>query len=121
MRASAPILIVMTVLAAFACGGGTPTGVAGQVTQLQQVAGSDGQGWYVNNPLPNPDAVRALDRNGRPVRGVVITWAVTSGGGSVSQAVDTTDSSGHAQTTHTLGPTAHTQTVSATGNVSGVP
>jgi len=121
MKTSATLLTMMTGLATLACGGGTSsTGPAGPVTQIRKVTTTDNQGWYVNNPLPRPDSINALDGNGRPVKGVVINWTVTSGGGSVSAAVDTTDSLGQAQNTFTLGPTAHIQTISAATTVPGV-
>ncbi len=46
--------------------------------------------------------------------GVTVNWAVTSGGGSVSPAQNTSGSNGVASATFTLGPTVGTQTATAT-------
>jgi hypothetical protein len=50
--------------------------------------------------------VRALiqDARGTPLNGVRVTWTVTGGGGSVTTAISTTDPSGIASTSWTLGP-----------------
>jgi hypothetical protein len=49
--------------------------------------------------------------------GVLVTWSVTAGGGSVSPTTRTSDAGGIAKTRRTLGPNAGTQT--ARGTVSG--
>ena len=87
-------------------------------TQLIK-SGGDQQAWYFNNPLPQPYMVTARDENDDPVSGVVVTWSVASGGGSVDPAQVGTDSSGLALATHTLGPAAMSQSVTA--GVPGVP
>ncbi len=87
-------------------------------TQLVK-SGGDQQAWYFNNPLPTPYAVTARDENDDPVPGVVVTWSVASGGGSVDPAQVGTDSSGLALATHTLGPAATSQSVTA--GVPGLP
>jgi plastocyanin len=69
--------------------------------------------------LPVAYTVVARDANGRGVPGVSVTWAVTSGGGSVAPATNVTDGDGVASATHTLGPSASTQSVTA--SVSGLP
>lgn len=120
MKTSTLFVTALAGWAAIACGGSSSTGPAGQVTHLQKTPATDNQGWYVNNQLPLPDSLTALDGNDRPVKGVAINWTVIAGGGSVSTAVDTTDSLGHAFSTLTLGPTAHVQTVSAATTVAGV-
>ena len=87
-------------------------------TQLVK-SGGDQQAWYFNNPLSTPYAVTARSENDDPVPGVVVTWSVASGGGSVDPPQVGTDSSGLAQATHTLGPTAMSQSVTA--GVPGLP
>ncbi len=77
------------------------------------VSGGDAQNWFFNNPLPGPLSVTVVDASGRAVRGVVVTWSVTSGGGAVSPLQSTTDVSGVASTTDSLG-SATRQTVNAT-------
>ena len=81
-------------------------------------SGGDGQNWYFNNPLPTPLRVTVVDLSGRPVPGVVVMWAVSSGSGAVSPVQSTTDASGEASTTDSVG-SATIQRVSAT--VTGVP
>lgn len=109
------------VLAA-ACGGGGggATAPAGPPTQFVK-NGGDGQSWYFNNPLPTAYGVRALDASNRAVRGVIVSWAVTSGGGSITPTVDTTDATGVASSVQTLGSSASTQTATATPDVAGLP
>ena len=68
----------------------------GVATQL--VKSGDGQTWYVNNPLPALLSVTARDANACPVPGVVVDWTIQTGGGGVSAAQSTTNSSGVAST-----------------------
>jgi len=97
-------------LLALACGGGTqPPGPPAELV----ITGGDAQSWYFNNPLPKPLSVTALDASGRAVPGVVITWAVTRGDGGVNPGQSTTDASGVAETTDSVGSST-IQTVSAT-------
>jgi plastocyanin len=108
---------VMTLLAAvsaWACSGNS-TQPPGPPTDLV-ISGGDGQNWYYNNPLPTPLSVTALDVDGRAVPGVVVTWSVASGGGAVSPLQSTTNASGIATTTDSIGSpaTSTRQTVNAT-------
>src|SRR2546426_4238054 len=77
------------------------------------ISGGNGQNWYFNNPLPTPLSVTALDVDGLPVSGVVVTWSLTSGAGAVSPAQSTTDANGIATTIDSIGSST-LQTVSAT-------
>src|SRR5690349_12403706 len=96
-----------------ACGGdqgsgGTGPCTPGAATQLVK-SGGDGQTWYVNNALRAAYSVTARDANNCAVPGVSVTWVPTTAqDGSVSNTSTTTSSSGVAQTTQTLGPTAAT-------------
>ena len=100
---------------ALACGGdgggGTGPCTPGVATQL--VKSGDGQTWYVNNPLPAPLSVTARDANACPVPGVVVDWTIQTGGGGVSAAQSTTNSSGVASTVDSVGA-ASPQVVRAT-------
>jgi plastocyanin len=80
------------------------------------ISSGDQQSWYFDNPLPTPLSVTAVDVSGRAVPGVVVTWSVTSGGGAVSPLQSTTDASGIATTTDSIGSpnTSSRQTVNAT-------
>jgi len=86
-------------------------GRAGVATQL--VKSGDGQSWYVNNPLPAPLSVTARDANNCAVPGVVVNWAVGSGGGAVNPTQSTTGATGVATTTDSIGSSSP-QTVTAT-------
>jgi plastocyanin len=84
----------------------------GAATQLVKQTG-DAQGGYFNNPLPAALSVKALDANNCAVPGVVINWAVASGGGGVSPAQSTTNASGVASATDSVGGSTP-QSVTAT-------
>jgi adhesin/invasin len=106
----------------------TKTGLAGSpvtfhsvsqiqgATQLAMTAASPGNGQTdtVLATLPNPYRVIATDQDGTPVPGVIVDWAVTAGGGSVSATSSVTDATGVAVITHTFGATAGSQSVQAT-------
>ncbi len=68
--------------------------------------------------LSSSFVVRVEDSSNNPIQGQTVTFRVTSGGGSVSSTTDTTDASGQAGTTLTLGSSSGTNTVEA--SVSGV-
>ena len=100
-------------LLGLACGGdGGGTQPPGPPADLVK-SGGDGQSWYFNNPLPTALSVTAVDVDGRAVPGVVITWAVASGGGTVTPTQSTTDANGVASTTDSVGGST-IQMVSAT-------
>lgn len=97
------------------CGGDgviEPPPAVGEATQLVKGSG-DLQVWFFNNPLLAPYRVIARDANGQAVAGVSVTWAVTSGAGSLDVPVTVTGSDGAAAVTHSLGPAAASQSVSA--------
>ena len=83
------------------------------------VRAGGGQTATVGTSLSTPLTVQVVGADGLGVQGVVVTFTVTAGGGSLAQSVDTTNASGDVTTTWTLGPTAGTQTVTASvGSVS---
>ena len=84
----------------------------GRIQPLSKISG-DNQTGLSNTPLPHPFAVvvRNLD-DGFPLSGVSIMFAVTAGGGALSAPRTTTDHTGIAETTLTLGPNIGTNTVS---------
>ena len=111
-------------LTATASGVGTPvsfaaTAIAGAATSLTKIAG-DGQSASVNSPVATRPAVLARDAFNNPVAGVVVTFTVTSGGGSVTGATQTTDANGIATVgSWTLGASTGTNTLDA--SASGLP
>src|SRR5947199_225433 len=84
-------------------------------------AGGDGQTGTVGTTLPTQLSVRVADQFNNPVAGVTVTWTPATGSGSVNPTTSTSNGSGIAATTWTLGPAAGTQTVQATGAGSPVP
>ncbi|MBA2322161.1 MAG: Ig-like domain-containing protein [Deltaproteobacteria bacterium] len=91
----------------------TATGTAGAAAQLAIVSGNN-QSVRVGAALTMPFVVAVKDANGNPVSGTAVSFTVASGGGSLSAASVMTNATGQAQTTLTLGPTAGTNTVTAT-------
>lgn len=84
-----------------------------QEVEALEKAGGDGQEGYFGEALPVAPAVRLLDRNGHPAAEIAVSFEVTAGGGSVSQASVVTRSDGIAETVWTMG-TDSLQTLSAT-------
>jgi len=106
---------VLATLWASGCNGGG-TQPPGPPADLMP-SGGGGQSWYFNNPLPTPLSVTVLDLSGRPVPGVVVMWAVTSGAssGAVNPVQSTTSALGIASTNDSVG-SGTIQRVSATVN-----
>ncbi len=77
-------------------------------------ASGDTQTAVAGTALPLSIAVIVTDQNGSLLANVQITWAVTTGGGTVNPPSSTTGADGTASTAWTLGPTAGQQTVTAT-------
>jgi len=101
----------------------TATGTASSPvpTALVLVSGN-GQSGTVGQPLAAPFVVRVQDASGNPVAGVGVTFTVTAGGGTLSATQVSTNSSGQASSTLTLGPNPGTNTVTASsGSLSGSP
>ena len=84
-------------------------------TTLTKVSG-DAQIGLPSTALANPFIVVVKDDATTPktFAGVPVTFAVTAGGGTLSSTSTTTDATGRAQTTLTLGATDVTNTVTAT-------
>lgn len=101
------LVLVALPLVAAGCGGSTEPGGGGgggSTVQLAQATGNAQTG-TVGRALAAPIAAR-VTRGGAPQAGVVVGFAVTGGGGSVSAATATTDAQGVAQVTWTLGTAA---------------
>jgi len=92
----------------------TATQQAGVPASLTKVAG-DGQSAPVGTAVATAPQVKVTDAFSTPVSGVSVTFAVASGGGSVTGATATTNSSGLASVgSWTLGPTAGSNSLTAT-------
>jgi hypothetical protein len=95
----------------------SPAGAAATVT----AQAGDGQTGLVGYELNVRPAVRLTDAGNAPVAGASATFAVTSGGGSVTGATVTTNADGVAQAgSWTLGASAGTNTITATVAGSGI-
>lgn len=94
--------------------GGNPGTSVGPAANLVVVGGNNQPDTTVGSTLKDSLVVRVTDANGNGVRSSTVTWAVASGGGSVSPATSTTDVNGRAATRWTLGPAKGAQTVTAT-------
>ncbi len=68
----------------------------------------------VGSTVVTPLTVIVKNKAGSPIDSAIVTFAVTGGGGSVSVTTAHTDATGSATASWTLGPTAGTQTASAT-------
>ncbi|MEA3245246.1 MAG: hypothetical protein U9Q74_03715, partial [Gemmatimonadota bacterium] len=79
---------------------------------LRGVSGS-GQSGVVGQQLSAPLSVQLVDAAGGPVVGAKVYWGVASGGGSLSSSPTTTDVSGIARTSWTLGTTVGEQRATA--------
>ena len=103
------LAVLGAALLVLACGGGGGGGMGpctpGVATHLVKTSG-DPAAWYLDNPLPTPLSVTARDANNCPVPGVVVNWAVASGGGGVNPGQSTTGTAGVATTTDSIGSTS---------------
>jgi Big-like domain-containing protein len=98
------------------------TGTAGAATTIALNAGN-GQAATVNTPVATAPSVKVTDANGNAVSGVAVTFAVGSGGGSITGASQTTGAGGLATVgSWTLGTLAGSNTLTATaGGLAGSP
>jgi hypothetical protein len=103
-------LAVIIILALGAC---TLTSDARRPNLLGITAG-DAQTAPAGTELEVPLGVIVLDQFSVAVENITVTWAITSGGGSLSAASTTTDASGVTSVTYIAGPTAGDATITAT-------
>ena len=87
-------------------------------SSLRTVSGTDQSG-ETGAALSNPFVVELLNTNGQGIDNVQVNFEVVSGGGTLSASSDSTDSSGRAETTLTLGSAAGTNTVRASVSITG--
>ena len=80
---------------------------------LTKVSGDEQQG-PAGTALAAPFVVSVLDQNGSAFAGVVVTFSVTAGGGTLSSTTAITDANGRARSTLTLSSEPGTNTVTAT-------
>jgi hypothetical protein len=109
--------VTFTATARVPAGGGG--GGAARIAPLE----GDGQTAEAGRPVPIRPAVRVTDSAGGPVPGIVVTFAVTGGGGSVQGASQTTGADGVARVGRwTLGGEPGSNTLEArSGSLQGSP
>lgn len=96
------------------------TAIAGPPATLAAAAPLD-QSAPAGSAVPVPPAVVVRDVHGNPVSGVSVTFAVVSGGGTVSPTSAATDAQGRATAVSwTLGTSAGANTLSATAAGNGI-
>lgn len=127
-RASIIALVVASVYQLTACGGTADSGTTTQppvpkvdLTKPTAIAlaSGDGQTARIKSPLLAPASFRVTNAAGSPLPSVAVSFAVTAGGGTLLSNSALTDANGSVTLpAWTLGPSAGTNTVSAT--VSGL-
>jgi plastocyanin len=112
-------------IALSACGGdgddngGTPPPTTA-ITKAASASG-DAQSGTVGQPLSQPIRV-TVTQDGQPLPAATVTWSTTAAGASLSGPSTTTDNSGNATNTWTLGTAAGPQTAQASlSGASGSP
>ncbi len=90
----------------------TAVGIA--IPQAFTKFSGEGQQGPAGVSLTEPFVVEVRDQNGNPLASAQVTFAVASGGGTLSTTTATTDSSGRASSTLTLGRGSGTNTVEVT-------
>jgi len=106
-------------LALSACKDSTEPGLGPPAKLLIQAGGGLPQTGVIGQAVPTAPTVLVTDASNRPVPGVAVTFAITSGGGSLSSTTQTTSSIGVGSVVWTLGNTFGLKTLTAT--VAGLP
>ena len=102
----------VALLLATSCSDSGPHGPGAPVS-LALVSG-DAQSSTVASPLPLPITIRVADGASRATPGILVRFAVASGGGQVAAATASTNDSGLVHATWTLGVAAGEQSLTAT-------
>lgn len=99
-----PLLLLALLFAAAGCSRSAPVELLDSSVATQAVLIGNGQVAAAGTELPRPIVVRALDDSGRPVKGQIVNFVVTAGGGEVYAGAAVTDERGMARDWWTLGP-----------------
>ena len=91
----------------------TATATAGPATTIALNAGS-GQSTIAGGAVPIPPSVKVTDAGGNPVTGAAVTFAIATGGGSITGGSQTTNSSGIATIGSWIPGTVGANTLTAT-------
>jgi len=106
------------------CGGPLCVPIPPETPQPAHLRAGDGNppSGAPGRELSSPLQVIVTDNKDRPIAGVSVVFAVTTGGGSLSSEVAESDNDGRAQVSWTLGPEVGTQGVQATAtDTAGAP
>ena len=110
-----------SVSAAFNALADTAAVTVAQVPASVSASAGDGQSAVLSTAVVIPPAVLVVDANGNPIAGVAVTFAVASGGGSVTGAAATTGANGVAAVgSWVVGATAGANSLTATVSGSGI-
>ncbi len=109
----------LVTLALAACSDSTEPSLGPPAKLLIQAGGGAPQTGVIDLAVPTAPTVLVTDARNRPVPGVAVTFAISSGGGTLSSTTQTTSSSGVVSVVWTLGNTFGTKTLTAT--VAGLP
>ena len=101
------ILVPVVVMVLVACWGDSRP----RPEAVESGAAPDAEGRKV------PLRILVRDGGGGPIAGASVTWRVTGGGGTISSAAESTDPTGRAAATWTLGPDSSINTAEATAQV----
>ena len=93
-------------------GPGSQKATTPKATTLSMVSGNNQPG-EINESLTQPLVVSVLDQEGKPLQRIQITFEITEGNGQLSATRETTNVSGDARTTLTLGSNPGTYLVKA--------
>src|ERR1044071_5944135 len=104
MRFSAKLFMLAAVALLASCNTDGPTAIPDAGPVLLNIVSGNTQVGDPGKELPAPLVVIATDDKGKVVRGVVVNFVVTAGGGSVFAGSSLTDQKGMAQDYWTLGP-----------------
>ena len=87
---------------------------------LLKISGDNQKGAALTS-LSQPFIVEAQEENGSTLAGISVTFAVTTGGGTLNPTITKTNTNGRAQSTLTLGPNLGSNTVEVSAAGIGVP
>jgi hypothetical protein len=119
-RSAAAAGIILVLAGVTACGDDISVGTfVTPVPKALAVVGGNGQTGFVTADLDKSLTVAITDANGLPIVGTPVAWAVTSGGGTLSNDTVTTDGYGESTVTWALGNSVGPQSVAA--NAAGLP
>ena len=86
--------------------------VGGTPAELLLVSGNN-QSAAASSALAQPLVARVVDAGGQPLAGISVSWTVTAGGGTLTQATVTSDAQGQASNGYQTGPTPGAESITA--------